>query len=413
MTIELENKMIGAALYNTDLYKRYRLNPDWIFDKNNKALIRTLEETDADFSDFSDLLMKIQEIEPYTKWSEQSLEMLSFKFHEVSDYGKGVELLERRYMQEKVRVANEKYLNDPTSRNLAYLKDRVRELEDSQKGKDDGNIKAAIEQLLHDIENGAEEGIKSYPQLDKLLGGGMRGGMLVTIGARPSVGKTAYAINLIRQMMEHQPDMQVDLFTLEMSKKQMLDRFISALTGINSYKLRMPNVRLTDDQKTSVVAKALEIEASGLRIYDSLHTVGQIEKQIRRRVFELEGEPYVAVVDYIGLIETDNKRLDRHLQVSEITRTFKKVTNELDVPIIELSQLNRGVESRQDKTPNLSDLRESGSVEQDSNVVGFLHRDPDDETVVKLTIAKNREGFTNTIDYRFHGSSMYFEELDR
>ena len=100
-----------------------------------------------------------------------------------------------------------------------------------------------------------------------------------------------------------------------------------------------------------------------------------------------------------------------HIQVGEITRTLKILTNELNIPIILLSQLNRAVENRQDKKPNLSDLRESGSVEQDSNVVMFLHEDGEDEGKTIVSVAKNREGFTGDIEYRFLKSKMYFEEV--
>lgn len=412
MSIELENKVVGAAIHAPDLFKRHEIDIDWIFDKRNKQVIQTLLENDGEFTDFSDLLMKIKELDPYTSWTETSLELHSFNFHELDDYERGLDLLKRRRLEENIKQANERYLNEPTKKNLLSLKDRIRELDESEQARDTGSLDSAVNSLLHKLEHGSEAGILSFPHFDNLLGGGLRGGMLVTIGARPSVGKTAYAINMAVEMLEKQPDIAIDFFTLEMSKEQMLDRFISRIGNINSYNLRKPDVRLDENQKQRIAIDAKKLNETGLRVYDSMHTIRQIEKQIRRRVHENEGKPYIAIIDYIGLIETDNRRMDRHLQVGEITRTLKKVTNELNVPIIELSQLNRGVESRQDKTPNLSDLRESGSIEQDSNVVGFLHRNEDDETIVHLTIAKNREGYTNTIDYRFHGSTMFFEEVD-
>jgi replicative DNA helicase len=412
VSLELENKVVGASLYDPSLFMRYDLETEWIFDKQNKVLVDTLSQTDGKYTDFSELLVKIKEIDPYTSWTEDSLELLSFRFHELDNYEQGIKLLQRRFFEEKIRQANERYLNQPSKQNLLSLQDRIRELEETQKSGDDGSLESAVKTFLNSLEIESEEGIRSFEKLDRVIGDGMRGGMLITIGARPSVGKTAYVINLASQMLDKQTNMAVDIFTLEMSKKQMLDRFISLKANINSYKLRKPNERLKEDEKDRTAKMAQGLSRTGLKVYDSLYKLRQIEKQIRRRVHEHGSKNYVAIVDYIGLIETDNSRMDRHLQVGEITRTFKKLTNDLDVPIIMLSQLNRAVESRQDKVPNLSDLRESGSVEQDSNVVGFLYRDPEDENVVKLNIAKNREGITFTLSYRFVGSSMYFEELD-
>ena len=123
-------------------------------------------------------------------------------------------------------------------------------------------------------------------------------------------------------------------------------------------------------------------------------------------------DKYVAIIDYIGLVKV-NGRQDRWLQVGKITRELKIIANEYNIPVIALAQLNRGVESRQNKEPLLSDLRESGSIEQDSNVVAFLYR-PDDENreLVKLSIRKNREGSLGDISYYFDGKYMYFKETD-
>ncbi|MBS7390629.1 MAG: DnaB-like helicase C-terminal domain-containing protein, partial [Fibrobacter sp.] len=236
-------------------------------------------------------------------------------------------------------------------------------------------------------------------------------GMLITIGARPGVGKTAYAINLAMEAMNRQPDLAVDFFTLEMSKIQMIKRFISRMCEINSMKFRNPKLTLKSDEKAKVTASGFQLLGSELRVHDSMFHIREIERQIRRRHYEVKGKPYIAFVDYLGLVEASDTRQPRHIQVGEITRTLKILTNELNIPIVLLSQLNRAVENRQDKKPNLSDLRESGSVEQDSNVVMFLHEDGEDEGKTIVSVAKNREGFTGDIEYRFLKSKMYFEEV--
>lgn len=412
MTLELENKITGAAIYDFSLFNRYELKPEWMFDKVNRSIIEALGEREEGYADYSELVMDIKSVDPLSPVTEDTIERLSYHYFDVKDYSKGVHLLKRRYLSERIRQANEEYLNQPDKQNLMKLQDRIRALDELEETEDDGSLDSAIQELLYKLENGGEVGLKSYPKIDRVLGSGLRGGTLMTIGARPAVGKTAFALNIAVEIMNKQDEVNIDLFTLEMSKGQMLDRFVSRLSNITSYNLRKPHTRLTEDEKTKVIADALALGQKGLRVYDSMYTIEQIDKQIRRRVHEVGRDNYVAIIDYIGLVETANKRMDRHLQVGEITRTLKKLTNNLNIPIIALSQLNRAVENRNDKKPNLSDLRESGSVEQDSSIVGFLHRDQDDETEVIFSIAKNREGYTTDIRYRFHVASMWFEELN-
>jgi len=420
MSITLENQIVGAALFKPDLFKRYELEVDWLIEKKNKEVIHTLKRENGDFDSWSELLFKIKDDYPFTNWTEDSLEMQSFKYHELPDYEKGIELLKASHFKRKMQVANERYADEPTKKNLQLLKDSIQELDDMIKEKDMGELTGAVHSLIDEIENGTEKGIATYNHLDNVLGGGFRGGTLVTIGAGTGVGKTAFTLNLVVKMMENQPDIAIDFFTLEMSKKQMLDRFVSRLTGINSYNIRDPKNKLDRTQQEKVLDTAFRLSESGLRVHDSLFKLEQIEKQIRRRAYECKDKLYIPIVDYIGLIAAGNSNMPRYLQVGEITRTFKLLTNELNIPLIALSQLNRGISNRQDKRPTLADLRESGSVEQDSNVVMFLHRDEDvdseglkqDSGITELIIAKNREGFLSTIDYVFVGKNMHFEEAD-
>ena len=180
---------------------------------------------------------------------------------------------------------------------------------------------------------------------------------------------TAFGVNLAIEAVEKQPDISIDFFTLEMSKKQMVNRFISRIGEINSYKLRNPNSQLDANEKQKVISATSILLNSNFKIHDKLFSLGQIERRIRKSHFEADGKPYVAFVDYLGLIDVSDTKQPRHVQIGEITRTMKILTNELDIPIVLFTQLNRGIESRQDKEPLLSDIRESGSVEQD---IGFM-----------------------------------------
>ena len=131
---------------------------------------------------------------------------------------------------------------------------------------------------------------------------------------------------------------------------------------------------------------------------------------IRKRRTEAKNKPYIAFIDYLGLIDYTNKSMPKQAQISEITRMLKMLTNELEIPIVLFSQLNREAANRQDKMPVLSDLRDSGSIEQDSNAVFFIHRDNLAEVKTKVIVAKNREGNVASLNFNFYGNRDTFSE---
>lgn len=412
MLFETEQKVVGASLHDPGLFIRNEFELDWVMVDDHKDIMQAIITLDGEFSDFGEVLATIKQFKPLTPLSESTLEKMSFKRFELNDYPSSVALLKKEFYRERVNRAIERYDTDRTKANYDTVKDRIREAEEADIPDKDGTLKEAYERLEERLRNGTEAGLSTYPTLDKILGGGIRGGKLITLGARPSVGKSAFALNIASQILINHPDAQIDFFTLEMDEDETYDRFISRFSDISSYKMLNPKTEMTDEQIKTALQHGDQLKNTGLRIYDSLFNIKHIEKQIRRRQHETEKGKYIAIVDYIGLIETDISHFGKQAEVSMITRTFKKLTNSLKIPIIMLSQLNRDIEKRQDKKPTLADLRESGSVEQDSNVVGFLYRDEEDDSTVNLNIAKNRGGVTFTWGYRFIGSKMYFEEMD-
>lgn len=230
---------------------------------------------------------------------------------------------------------------------------------------------------------------------------------------------TAFAINLVIEILKKTPDVQIDFFTLEMSKVQMLKRFTSRLTQINSYKFRDPEMTLTEDEVNQIFKAHDWITQTGLRIHDKCKKYHQIERMIRQRKLANKDKKYIAVIDYLGIIEPPNEQLPRHQQIGQMTRRLKNMTNDLMIPIIVLSQLNRGIEHRQDNRPNLADLRESGDVEQDASMIGFLfNKDADKDEYgvphsdgrVIFNVAKNREGNVGDIEFEFIKNRMTFKE---
>lgn len=411
----IEKEIVSGLLFKPNQIKTLNIEPKWFVRKNLREIVDTLQKAEEPNLTMGELLEEIQKLYPLTSNTLEVLNNLRAEGIGV-DVESRSERLYHRYLSDKVAQASANYAAYPDPKNFEKLQDAMNRKLDAEAPEHDGTLDEAFEHLFHKLENDVEQGIKTYPRIDDTLGGGMRGGMLITIGARTGVGKTAYGINLAIQALTKQKDIQMDFYTLEMSQGQMLDRFISRLTEINSYKLRNPNRTLKDEEKALIVAKSYELLRTHLRIYDNKFSLRDIEIEIRRRHAQAKGRPYIAFIDYLQLIEVNSQSDQRHVIVGEITRRLKLLTNELDVPIVIFAQLSRGIENRSDKRPVLADLRESGSIEQDSNVVMFLHRNEEkaehgvDETIV--TVAKNREGFTGDIRYRFLKTKMYFQELD-
>lgn len=408
--MSLTKEILSKLIYAPSEIKTLDIKEQWFYEKSEKEIISALIKNAGADIDPSGLYEQIKQDYPLTTIHTDLLADMRIDGLTVMDLPMKVKQLKQRYVTDRLSVASRTFADYPSEANRQKLTDVMREVEKSEAPEDDGRLDKATEEILHELDTPIKNGILTYQKIDDTLGGGIRGGMLITIGARPGVGKTAYGINLACQALAKQKDIVMDFFTLEMSRNQMMKRFISRLTEINSYKLRNPYATLSEREKNLVTAKAMELLDTHLRIHDKAFGLKQIELQIRRRHHEANGKPYIAFVDYLGLIDVENKQQPRHVQVGEVTRVMKILTNELDIPIVLFSQLNRAIESRQDKKPNLSDLRESGSVEQDSNVVMFLYVDPEtDETIVH--VAKNREGYTGDIRYNFLKTKMYFQEL--
>ncbi|WP_260153544.1 replicative DNA helicase [Levilactobacillus brevis] len=384
-------------------------NSDWFVDGNYRTLFEAMQQ--ADDTSLMTVYGKAKVLS--NQFSMTYKELIELRGAAITDANlpELVRDLHRLYGKQEVQRAMAVYHEAPFEDNLMALIAATNNLAAVDSATDDGSFDSEVNELDYNLDHPSDPGIKSYKRLDETLAGGFYGGMLLTIGARPGVGKTAFSVNLAATMLKRNPKLRIDYFTLEMTKREMLNRFVSWDTGVPSTSLRSSASTLTPTIKQIVRDSAERFKRSNLAIYDTTKTLGQIAGIIRRHASEAKKNEYVAFVDYIGLITVPSIK-ERYLQVSEITRQLKVMANEYDVPIIELAQLNRGLEQRQDKEPQLSDLRESGSIEQDSNVVAFLTRDAKVPDVRNVVIKKNREGWLARIPYQFNGQGMKFQELD-
>ena len=248
--------------------------------------------------------------------------------------------------------------------------------------------------------------------LDKVLNGFQKSDMII-LAARPSMGKTALALNIA--IGAAQKSKGVGIFSLEMSKTQLGNRLLSTKSGVNSQYLNTGN--LTDDDMNSLIDALNDL--SGLKMYiDDTAGMGLLELRSKARRLKHEHGLDLIIIDYLQLMQ-GGRAENRQQEISEISRGLKSLARELEVPILALSQLSRSVEMRAEKKPQLSDLRESGSLEQDADIVMFLYREEyynretDNENIAELIIAKNRNGPTTSIRLQFNKETMRFADLTR
>lgn len=314
-------------------------------------------------------------------------------------------------------------------------------------------LESAERQIMEVAENRTQSGFKeiskvltdSLDEIDKLsqqdeditglatgykdfdhMTAGLQPDNLIILAARPAVGKTAFALN-IAQNIGTSTDKTIALFSLEMSAESLVNRMLCAEGSISANHLRTG--QLDEQEWANLIVAVGALSKTSIYIDD---TPGIKMSEIRaksRRLAKEKGDLGLIVIDYLQLIEGSNKE-SRQQEVSEISRQLKKLSKELSVPIIALSQLSRGVEQRQDKRPVLSDIRESGSIEQDADIVAFLYRDDyyeradgDDDTdnngqpenqdvgEVELIIEKNRAGARGTVKLLFIKSYNKFANI--
>lgn len=223
---------------------------------------------------------------------------------------------------------------------------------------------------------------------------------LILIAARPSMGKTAFVLNIAQYMAFHN-DVTVAVFSLEMSKEQLVNRFLSLESKVDSQAIRTGN--LSDDDWAKLIEGAGTIGKSNL-IIDDTPGISISELRSKCRKYKLENNLGIVMIDYLQLMTGSKKTDSRQQEISDISRSLKELARELNVPVVALSQLSRAVEQRPEHRPMLSDLRESGAIEQDADVVMFLYRDDyynkdsDMKGIAEVIIAKQRNGPIGTVN---------------
>ncbi len=274
-------------------------------------------------------------------------------------------------------------------------------------------VKTSIKTIENLYENrSAVTGVPTgYTELNKLTAGLQRSDLIIIAG-RPSMGKTAFALNIATNAALETKN-AVAVFSLEMSKEQLVQRMLCSEAKVDSSKLRGGFLKQND--WTRLIKAAGDLSQSPLYI-DDTPALSVLEMRAKARRLRKEREVALIVVDYLQLMRSDVTE-SREREISDISRSLKALAKELNVPVIALSQLNRSVESRTDRRPQLSDLRESGAIEQDADVIAFIYRDEvynkdtPERGVAEIIIGKQRNGPIGTVKLKFFHEYTRFEEL--
>lgn len=338
-------------------------------------------------------------------------------------------------IQSYCKIVADKYF----LRSLSYVARTI--LEDVQSGEQDAQLLLdAAEQKIYDIRQGrdvkglvplSEAIAEAYDRLGKISGpdkekyvgartgftlldsitSGLNKSDLIIIAARPGMGKTSFAMNIATNVARRS-EKEVVTFNLEMSKEQLATRILSTEALVESNTLR--NGRITGEDWVKLATSAGYLSTIPLYIDDTASMTVQQMKAKLRRTKNLG----LVIIDYLQLMESTSHSDNRVTVISEITRQLKVMAKELNVPVILLSQLSRAVESRTDKRPMLSDLRESGSIEQDADIVLFLYREAyynkesQRQNISECIVAKNRHGETGTVELIWDGQYTRFSNPD-
>ena len=242
-----------------------------------------------------------------------------------------------------------------------------------------------------------------FCNLNDMLGGFEDGDMIV-IGARPSVGKSAFAT----QLASHFADLgkRIGYFNLEMTEKQIYERFVSSASGIGIQRIRRSIAYTGDEQERFERANKILAEKDKIIVTTGSQSVNSIRAAVKNRGYDL------VIVDYLQLIKPDSKyRGNRFAEVGEISHSLKAIATDMEIPVIVLSQLNRASASRDNKEPTMSELRESGDIEQDASVIMLLWNLDDDGRKKGCKVEKNRQGKIGRVEMIFNGDLMRFEEV--
>lgn len=431
--IEAEQAVLGAILINADalITAMERISSDDFYrgahQRIFEAIVELAEDQEpVDLITLTALLQNKQQLEEIggvTYLSELANAVPTAA--NIDYYAAIVEekSMLRRLIRTATQIVTNGYANeDDVGAMLSEAEAKILEISQRRSSSGFVVIRDVLMEVFEKVESlysnkGGSTGIPSgFIDLDKMTSGFQRSD-LVILAARPSVGKTAFALNVAQNVGVRAKE-TVAIFSLEMGAAQLVQRMICAEANVDANRMRTGYLEGDDWEKLTMAIGAL----SEANIYiDDTPTITVADIRAKCRRLQQEKGLGMILIDYLQLIAGRGGKGgdNRQQEVSEISRTLKQIARELNVPVIALSQLSRGVEQRQDKRPMMSDLRESGSIEQDADIVAFLYRDDyydkesEKKNIIEIIIAKQRNGPVGTVELAFLKQFNKFVNMDR
>lgn len=415
--VEAEQSVIYCMLQSTDsiITAMQELSEDDFYSARFGIVFRAIVELYEESPKKIDLVAlqnRLRELNAPDEVSDLSFIKNLFqydpKISNISDYIEIVleKSVRRRIIQVNEDLASKGYGQDAATPDIIQdAEKKIFDIVRNQKSRDITPIREIVKTTINKIasaskNSGVVTGVPTgFNDLDYRMAG-LQPSDLILIAARPSMGKTAFVLNLAQYICFHEKQSAI-IFSLEMSKEQLVNRLLSLESHVDAERIR--NGNLTDKDWEGLIEASSIIGESEILIDDTPGiTFNELASKCRK--YKLRKDIKVVIIDYLQLMSGGGRSESRQQEISEISRSLKALARELNVPVIALSQLSRAVEKRDDKRPLLSDLRESGAIEQDADVVMFLYRDEyynkdtDKKGIAEVIIAKQRNGPTGTTE---------------
>lgn len=428
-SIQAEQGLLGGLILDPDKIKDINLQPEQMYRPQHVHIFRTMLEIDSENEpvDFVTMTARLAEkgliedvggIGYLAQLSESTPSTSNIKYYEKIVWSKWRDrevVRNTEALRQAVHSGNDTELAIQTQ--MAALLNLSREDKNS-----DGRIKDGLIEVFGELENpvrglaGMDTG---FTELNRMTAG-FKPQELIIVAARPSVGKTAFCLNVGSNAAGEQGEGDVvAIFSLEMGQKELLKRMVSINGNIDGNRMKTGELNPEDWTKLTQAMGALNNK--NIRIFDDAGiTTNFIWSKVKKLCDEFPGRQIMVIIDYLQLI-TGNPvhKGNRQAEIAEISRTLKTMARQLNVCVVALSQLSRGVEQRQDKRPMMSDLRESGQIEQDADVIAFLYREDyydretENKNTIEIIIGKQRNGPVGSVELAFIKEYGKFVNLER
>ncbi|WP_028977971.1 replicative DNA helicase [Sporolactobacillus terrae] len=419
--VEAEQAILGSILFDNQLMDQCWLTEEHFSIAAHKAIFSgfetlNLKESPIDPVTLSrqigDQLQQIGGIDYIAQLVNGIATTANFEFYE--------HILNDAHKLREARAKANRFVNNPSSEGIEELAKSLDEITDQQVMDDELSDRESMMNIYDSLfeKRGDISGVTTgITDLDSMTSG-LQNDDLIIVAGRPSMGKTAFVLNVAKSAAA--ADVVVDLFSLEMPKTKIQQRLLSAIGNIDAGKWRNPERYMNAGDVESVIQSMGIYEHWTLSIHDRpAQTVASIRATIRKSLKKHPDKKHLVVIDYLSFIKIIGKYERRDLAIGAVTSGLKQLARRYHLPIILVCQLSRGVEARQDKRPMLSDLRESGNIEQDADLILFLYRDDyynresEKPNIVEIIIGKQRNGPVGTVEAAFIKEYAKFVNLDR